>query len=325
MAATEQELKELLRKYYDGETSLEEEKLLQEIFQESFAGSQPGWAKEDQAQFLYFQRKQEEAAPASLSENLEQLIQAESTPLVKHGVMIWRVAAILVAVIGIGWVWTERYLNSTTTLVGAAQPARFILPDGSSIWLSEGSVLLYGRDFNDDRREVSLTGEGYFEVKHHETKPFMIHTASVTTEVLGTAFNLRAKPDEKTVELSVTEGRVTFGADTKTEVKAGQSATFDETTRRVSTDEANPNATAWKTNTLDFKNAKLRSVFRDLARYYQVKVKVTKRKLLNCRITAHFEDASLEEVLEVMSQTMDLKYAVEDGVYVVRGKVYCGD
>jgi ferric-dicitrate binding protein FerR (iron transport regulator) len=151
----------------------------------------------------------------------------------------------------------------------------------------------------------------------------VIHTRTTTTQVLGTAFNLRAKPDESAIELSVTEGKVIFGADKKIEVKAGESATFDEQSRQVAAYEVNANATSWKTGELNFNNAKLRTVFRDLGRYYHVKVEAENPALLNCRLSAYFNDASLELVLKVITQTTDLTYTVEGDTYVVRGKTYC--
>lgn len=320
MAATEQDLQALIQKYYLGDTSLEEERQLLEIFQD------PAYAHDElRIQFLYFQEKRDQSPPASLLPRLEERLAGlpVSTRRAVHYRITWRIAAMMVVTIGIGWMLAYRYLYGTITLEGTAQHTPYQLPDGTTAWLDEGAVLEYDRDFQEDRRVVSLEGEGYFEVTKDASRPFVIRTQTTTTQVLGTAFNLRARPDESTVELSVTEGKVIFGADEKIEVRAGESATFDEPSRRVATAKVNVNATSWKTRELNFKNARLRTVFRDLGRYYHIKIKAENPALLNCRLTAYFKGASLEHVLKVVIQSTDLTYTVEGDTYWVRGKTNC--
>jgi len=326
MAATEQDLQALIQKYYLGDTSLEEERQLLEIFQDpAYAHDGLRRAREVRPQFLYFQQKQEQTPPASLLPKLEERLAGLPVRRAVHYRVTWRIAAMMVVALGTGWMLAYRYLYGTTTLEGTAQHTPYQLPDGTTAWLNEGSVLEYDRGFQEDRRVVSLTGEGYFEVKKDASRPFLIHTKTVTTQVLGTAFNLRARRDESVVELSVTEGKVIFGADEKIEVSAGESATFDEPSRRVATAEVNVNAASWKTRELNFKNARLRTVLRDLGRYYHIKIKAENPELLNCRLTAYFNGASLslEHVLKVVIQSTDLTYTVEGDTYWVRGKTNC--
>lgn len=71
------------------------------------------------------------------------------------------------------------------------------LPDGSTVLLNEGSELSYSTSFGKQAREVTLTGEGYFDVQHNLSKPFKVLTGNVTTTVLGTAFNIKAYPGSR--------------------------------------------------------------------------------------------------------------------------------
>lgn len=82
------------------------------------------------------------------------------------------------------------------------------MPDGSTIWLNEGSKMEYGDEFNDKIREVWLTGEAYFDVAKNKGKPFIIHANKVNVKVLGTAFNIKSYPGEKNVETSLIRGSV---------------------------------------------------------------------------------------------------------------------
>ncbi len=83
------------------------------------------------------------------------------------------------------------------------------LPDGSTVFLSPGSRLNYPSTFDGmKKREVYLQGQGYFDIKHNASRPFVVHTGKVETTVLGTAFNIKAEKDDKDITVTVTRGKV---------------------------------------------------------------------------------------------------------------------
>jgi transmembrane sensor len=88
----------------------------------------------------------------------------------------------------------------------------FVLSDGSTVILKPNSKLRCAFAQKDTKREVSLDGDAYFDVRHNPSKPFIVHTGRITTTVLGTAFNIYAK--EGNVHVAVTRGRVRV-ADTR--------------------------------------------------------------------------------------------------------------
>ena len=83
-----------------------------------------------------------------------------------------------------------------------------LLPDSTQVWLNAASSLEFPDKFKGNKREVFLTGEAFFDVKHADNSPFLIHTKNVTTTVVGTAFNIRAYPDQKMITVSVSRGKV---------------------------------------------------------------------------------------------------------------------
>ncbi|HKP32519.1 MAG TPA: FecR family protein, partial [Chitinophagaceae bacterium] len=85
---------------------------------------------------------------------------------------------------------------------------KLVLPDGSSVWLNAGSKLTYSKDFGTKDRNVTLTGEAFFDVVSNEEVPFEITTPTLQIKVLGTAFNVKSYPSEKTSETTVIRGRV---------------------------------------------------------------------------------------------------------------------
>jgi transmembrane sensor len=83
-----------------------------------------------------------------------------------------------------------------------------VLNDGSKVWANSGATLRYQENFNVKTREVFLTGEAYFDVKHQPSKPFLVHTGKIDVTVLGTAFNIKSDGGSNKVIVTVTRGRV---------------------------------------------------------------------------------------------------------------------
>jgi transmembrane sensor len=128
----------------------------------------------------------------------------------------WAAATVIVVVsaLGFGRMFirqnakksTIREVNEITTRLGSKSKVE--LPDGSVVWLNAGSKLTYDKNFGQDIREVSLSGEGFFDVTKMKEKPFVIHTSSIDIKVLGTVFNVKAYPQDKRTETSLIRGRV---------------------------------------------------------------------------------------------------------------------
>ncbi|PWU01308.1 MAG: hypothetical protein C5B52_07520 [Bacteroidetes bacterium] len=96
--------------------------------------------------------------------------------------------------------------NEVSTKMGSR--SKIVLPDGSVVWLNAGSKLLYAKTFGNETREVDLSGEGYFDVVKDPERPFIIHTQKINIKVLGTAFNVKSYPNDKTTETSLIRGMI---------------------------------------------------------------------------------------------------------------------
>src|SRR5690606_29962035 len=93
---------------------------------------------------------------------------------------------------------------------------RFLtLPDGSTVVLHKGSTLELAQGFNEESRTVYLSGEAYFDVFHNPQSPFIIRTGKLKTTVLGTAFTIKAWPNQKDITVSVSRGKVQVEDDQK--------------------------------------------------------------------------------------------------------------
>ncbi len=194
------------------------------------------------------------------------------------------------------------------------------LPDGTIVALNKSSVITYPKKFKKKSRRVLLTGEAYFKVQRNEQKPFIIEIENVEIEVLGTSFNVNARPDNPTVEVIVNDGKVALRSETGKEVilLKGERGIFSKETGEL-VKEANKsrNYLAWKTKKLVFENDPLSDVARDISETYVVKIIFANPDLKEYRLTATYDNLSLDAVLNILKETFDLKVEKKEGVIVL--------
>lgn len=148
-----------------------------------------------------------------------------------------------------------------------------ILPDGSTAWLNAQSSLKYPVSFHGKgQRIVELSGEAYFEVQKDVDHPFVVSTASQKVTVLGTHFNVNSYNDEPETKTSLLEGaiRITNGKVEKT-LSPGERSLNDGKDIQISRSNLSQDV-AWKNGYFEFQNTDLKTVMRQLSRWYGLKV-----------------------------------------------------
>ncbi len=192
------------------------------------------------------------------------------------------------------------------------------LEDGSRILLSPQSSLVYGKNFNKVKREVFLSGEAFFEIKRDETKPFVVHSGELNTEVLGTSFGIKNDILKGTVEVAVATGKVSVYANTVTDkmgrdgvvLTPNQKVLYDvsskiivkgivEAPKRINTTEENP---------LIFKSESLTDVLQVLSNVYGIEFIISNPKIRHCSITADLDGLAMYTQLELICKSIDAKY-----------------
>ncbi|WP_430973897.1 FecR family protein [Sunxiuqinia rutila] len=102
----------------------------------------------------------------------------------------------------------ENHLVSSYEIVAPSDAkTQVILPDGSVVWLNEGSKLTYSAGFNLDNRLVYLEGEGYFQVAKNKQQPFVVDAYGLLIEGGEIEFNVKAYQDEPTITAILVEGK----------------------------------------------------------------------------------------------------------------------
>lgn len=102
----------------------------------------------------------------------------------------------------------EEDIAMQTVHVPAGQNAQLTLADGSKVWLNAGSTLNFPTRFIEGKRQVTLEGEGFFEVKANKEKPFIVSTSIYDIKALGTSFNVNAYKQSKEFETALLTGKV---------------------------------------------------------------------------------------------------------------------
>ncbi|QPH40928.1 FecR family protein [Pedobacter endophyticus] len=161
--------------------------------------------------------------------------------------------------------------NMLSTMRG--EQMQVILPDGTLVFLNAESSLKYPTSFvKQDEREVSLTGEGYFEVAKDKAHPFIVKTGQQEVEVLGTHFNINSYTNEPGVKTTLLEGSVKISANQKTKIltPGNQAVNIngDINISKVDTELA----VAWKNNNFVFDVLSIKEIMRMLERWYNVDV-----------------------------------------------------
>ena len=166
------------------------------------------------------------------------------------------------------------FYNTLTTARGSYYSS-LVLADGSKVWLNAQSSIRFPTAFPGKDRVVEVTGEVYFEVAKNASKPFKVNVRDkgMVVEVLGTHFNINAYVDEAEVKTTLLEGAVKIVSGSRVNfLKPGQQAINSNGETRVVNDADVDEAIAWKNGMFQFQNADIRSIMRQVEKWYDAEV-----------------------------------------------------
>lgn len=241
-------------------------------------------------------------------------------------VLLWpvlRMAAGVVLIMTAG-LFTWRWFNTPerVELVSVERPVTDTLPDGSQAFLNKRAKLEFTYNKRTGERSARLQGEGYFTIRHDETKPFVIEAEGVFVKDLGTAFNINASPGNPVVEVMVSEGEVAFYSsdDPGIRLMAGESGVFDKATRTFSRlEKADTNKIAYKTRIFRFNNTSLGDAVELIGEVYGVDVRLDNEQLKTCPITVYFNNEDIDTVLDIVAETMGLTIQRQGEAFILTG------
>jgi ferric-dicitrate binding protein FerR (iron transport regulator) len=208
---------------------------------------------------------------------------------------------------------------------------KVLLKDGSLVILKPKSSIIYGKDFNIKKREVFLIGQAFFKVKRNITKPFVVHSGDLNTEVLGTSFWVKSNARNNQIEVSVTSGKVSVYSSKVSDnnnlngviLTRNQKVVFDILSKTINptiVDNPLPILTPdFSKVQLIFQATPLQSVLSTMSKHYGVEIILTNPKSNDCQITADLNGLSLFTQLDLICKSVGAIYEKRGTVIFITG------
>lgn len=197
------------------------------------------------------------------------------------------------------------------------------LKDGSKVRVEKNSELIFEVSQKGERL-AKLKGEAHFDVIHNEKQDFIIEAEGVLIKDIGTSFIVKAYPESDVVEVSVASGEVQFYSNSSSGLNliAGEFATYNKKSRlfekQISITATTKGNSASRQFT--FKNAKLQNVIQQVNSIYACDIKLSNESIGNCQFSVEFNNQSLDTVLNIIAETLDLSIKREGLNIVLDGK-----
>ncbi|WP_442588910.1 FecR family protein [Pedobacter sp. AW31-3R] len=347
--ATPEELSELEELFKNNPDAVYYEQAFKEIWQNDLIKDDQHTADAFAKHQLKFSDDFNSPLPAVHSADAEFVAESEGRRSRYHGfkLLSFMAAAVVLLVVGAGLYkqWSDAENNSFIEITaGKGIRKMILLPDSSQVWLNSESKLRYSKNLtSNDNRVVTLSGEGFFDIKKDKEHPFIIHTDKFAIRVLGTAFNIRAYANEQKREATLIRGLIELSlndqpkqkillrpneklalSDTR-ETERGQLArkgenrtVFIETIVPVQVqDTSYIEETAWVSNKLVFSNASLQELVPKLESWFNVKIVLKNKKTASYRFTGVFENENVAQALTAMKLIRSFDFKIIENEVII--------
>lgn len=295
------------------------EQLLHRMDQEDLRRMEEQWKNMSQGE-----TGETDKAWKQLHQRLEDdgLLVSDRRALGLHTRPILKIAASMLLILGMG---IPGYFFLSREDTGKAAPMEHFagegtstldLPDGSRIYLNQGSSVSYPEDFRDNR-DVVLEGEAFFEVMSDPVNPFTVRSGKVMVSVLGTSFNVKQEDKSGAVEVFVESGKVRMSldrADNYITLAAGELGQAGKDLRSAETP-PDPNYLAWKSKDFIFVEAQLAMVLETLERAYHVEIQADPELLRERQITSTYREQTIDSILETIATAFGYQVKKQNATY----------
>ena len=212
------------------------------------------------------------------------------------------------------------------------------LPDGTMVWLNANSHLDYkASEFANENREVTLVGEAFFDVVKNEKLPFVIHTGAINITVKGTAFNVKAYPDQPTIETVLIRGvieittrqapdrKIILKPNEKIVIPVEQAAVIPGKIKPADSllsqplyavlklNSKNPERiaeTSWINNMLEFNNETFEELLPRLESWFNIKIYLQDDIIKKKRFSGLIERETIHQTLQALTRSYAFRYTI---------------
>ena len=321
-------MKDIIEKYLQGAASAEEKRELLKLLGES-----------PEARAAFLNRREElcgydrnvagEDVEAALERFDKKLAGRRATDFAARPLarMAMRVAAAIALLIitGLGGYFMGRNTTPGETpaepmivhcfAMGNESKGAVTLPDGTVAWLNADSRLTYPEEFEADSRRVKLEGEGYFDVKRDEERPFFVETGDMTVRVLGTAFDVRNYEDAGNMSTVLLNGSVEVmfaGNDRPVALKPNQSVVYNKLSATYKIKNvAAADYVIWTQNKLLFDDERLSVILYKMERWYGIEINAGNDVPRDMRLSLTIRKESKEDIFRIIEMIAPVSFSGE--------------
>ncbi len=321
---------DLLTKYLLGESSPDE---VLEVEAWAAADSDNARKLQDMKIILETSHRLAQASPLTETEAWERFkrkreaaINEKTKDIPLRAYQTWlRIAAVLLVFVGGGWMAYYFYnirSNSSTdwiSLKAGSQVRTDTLPDGSVVHINKNSALAYSGNF-ESKREVKLTGEAFFDVRHNDAVPFTVKVGDILVQDIGTAFNIKSR--QYTTEIIVASGVVKVSRNKNAvQLNAHQMVNIKPEDNAFKVENNSDKLyNYYISNTFTANKTPLWRLTEVLQEAYGADIRIENKALRNVPITANIKlQDRLEDILELIRlTTSDMHVQKQGQVYIIK-------
>ena len=212
-----------------------------------------------------------------------------------------------------------------------------VLSDGSVVVLRENSFITLDNNFNKSNRELSLSGEAFFDVKHDTQSPFIVHTEHADIKVLGTVFNVSAYKEKGKTEAALLKGRIEVSIKDQTNqhfvLLPNQKLVINNSINKkedqaevqhlkvvpltIQSGDRRATEIDWVQNRLEIENEPLEIIAEKLQHWYGIKIIFSDEEVKSYRYSGIFESETIIKALEALQLSYPFHFDVEKDKVII--------
>ncbi|RNC65520.1 FecR family protein [Proteiniphilum sp. X52] len=303
--------RDLLYRFFEGKTRLEEEKKIRQWLEISEANRNTFLRERKTYDALLF------GSPGTSKPSRE----GHTISWYRIGTVTATLLLLMVSTLYIrGLIYeNNRQEEYNTLVVPPGQRIHLILADNTDIWLNANSTLRYPTEFSRKGRIVYLDGEAFFEVSKDDKKPFMVKTTSGDIKVTGTSFNVEAYSKQGSFETSLFEGSVEiYKNDHKLTTLNPDERSYLEDGKLYVTPITDRDKYLWKEGLIAFNNKSLEDILQSLEKYFDIRIQISNSSLPQRTYTGKFRQSDgVDYALRVLQKSIHFSYQRDETTGIV--------
>ena len=297
------------------------------------------WVKESAENKAYFQQYEEawllsvastdkkryhkELAYQNFKEKVDRAVKSKNKMIPLRRILYYAACICLIFMAGIGTNYLLSTSSSEKLLTYSLETPRraklkFNLPDGSIVWLNAASTLCYNNQFGITNRDLSLQGEGYFEISKNPELPLVVVSGEAKVKVLGTKFNVHAYAEDEKTTTTLESGSVVVQKANNEDIitlTPNEQLEYDNPSGEFNKKIIDASVySGWTRGELNFAAMTLSDIFITIERIYDIHIIVPPHLATTDVYTIKFKQkAPIKEIMNIVTKTIgNIDYKVED-------------